>query len=155
QFSSSYFSRNKHYKTEMSESYDANAVKTFPDHVSFYQHRSKADLVSFLTSSTVQKRFSLKDDLSQSVSVTQELDNVCGRLLDKGFEVIVVDCTPHFLKEFGLHAVKVLIPGLQPLNAGHRNRTLGGRRVFTVARLMGLADRDKAIDDLNPWPHPF
>jgi hypothetical protein len=51
--------------------------------------------------------------------------------------------------------VKVLVPGLQALNAGHRYRVLGGRRVLEAPRRMGLGDRDRTLSELNPWPHPF
>jgi ribosomal protein S12 methylthiotransferase accessory factor len=155
QFSYTYFTHQRHHKNERSGGYDTNGVTTFADHLSFYQDRNKNDLVSFLTAGTAGKSFPLWENLAESVSVTDELDTVHRRLLEKGYEVIVVDCTTQFLKELGLYAVKVLIPGLQALNANHLHRALGGRRPFTVARLMGFADRDRTIADLSPWPHPF
>ena len=43
------------------------------------------------------------------------------------------------IRDLGLHVVKVLIPGLQPLHAGYRYAALGGERLYQVPRLMGLA----------------
>ena len=50
------------------------------------------------------------------------------------------------LAQLGLHAVKVIIPGLQPLNAGHQRRVLGGRRLYQMPVGLGLSAREK----LNP-----
>ena len=60
-----------------------------------------------------------------------------------------------FLEELGLHAVKVLVPGLQPLHAGYRFRVRGGERLYQLPQRMGLAERLMTGGDLNPWPHPF
>jgi ribosomal protein S12 methylthiotransferase accessory factor len=90
-----------------------------------------------------------------SLTVEEELQAVLARLGQRGYQVIVVDCTVPLLRELSLYAVKVLIPGLQPLNAGHRYAVLGGRRVYEAPRLMGLAQRDRRLAELNPWPHPF
>jgi hypothetical protein len=54
-----------------------------------------------------------------------------------------------------LHAVKVLIPGSQQLNAQHRLRALGGERLLRVPERMGLDAPLRPAEDLNPWPHPF
>ena len=56
---------------------------------------------------------------------------------------------------FRSYAVKVIIPGLQPLSAGHRFRVHGGRRLFEAPLAMGMTDRQLTMRDLNPWPHPF
>jgi ribosomal protein S12 methylthiotransferase accessory factor len=155
QFSYSYLSCQVHHKNAISDCMDPNSVMTFADHLSFYQHRSKAHLVSFLTSSHTRKPISCCQHSIGDLSVADELNIVLQRLSGAGYQVIVVDCTPQFLRDLGLHAVKVLIPGLHPLNVSHRHRVLSGRRLFSAARLMGLADADKTMQELNPWPHPF
>ena len=76
-------------------------------------------------------------------------------LAKRDYEVIVINCTHPFLEELGLHAVKVLVPGLQPLHAGYRFRVLGGERLYQLPRRLGLADRPMTAGDINPWPHPF
>src|SRR5262249_37520778 len=58
QFSYSYLSRQVHHKNAMSDCMEPNSVMTFTDHLSFYQHRSKAHLLSFLTSSRTRKPIS-------------------------------------------------------------------------------------------------
>jgi ribosomal protein S12 methylthiotransferase accessory factor len=80
---------------------------------------------------------------------------VVERLSRCGYQVIVVNCSVPMVRDLGLHVVKVLIPGLQPLHAGHHYAALGGERLYQVPRLMGLAPSDRCRGELNPWPHPF
>lgn len=79
----------------------------------------------------------------------------CVSLLDKaGLEVIVVDLTTPDIKEVGLHVVRVIVPGAHPLSIGHKSRCLGGRRLYSVPKKLGM---EKSITemDLNPAPHPL
>jgi ribosomal protein S12 methylthiotransferase accessory factor len=155
QFLHPYLADPGHFQSGLTRSTDPNAVKTFPDHLSFYQHRDKHRLASFLTASPIERPFGSGPFVPQLLPIRQELDQVLDRLARRGYEVIVVDCTPPFLRALGLYAVRVVIPGLQPLQAGHRYRVLGGSRVCQARRLLGLEDRTVSVADLNPWPHPF
>ena len=76
-------------------------------------------------------------------------------LARRGHDIIVVDCTVPMLEDLGLHVVKVAVPGLQPLNAGHHRRVLGGRRLYRAPLAMGVRAAESTFAELNPWPHPF
>jgi thiazole/oxazole-forming peptide maturase SagD family component len=144
------------YRTAVTRAQDPSRVVTMADHVCFYQSRRKIEHAAFLTSSTEERPFgalALPDDEPRAAET--ELRRLVNRLHQCGYDVVVVDCSAPALRQVGLHVVKVLVPGLQPLHGGHRYRVLGGRRVFEAARLMGYADRDRTPEELNPWPHPY
>jgi len=155
QFCQPYFLNEHAYRTAATPSMDANLVVEFPDHLGFYQAREKHAEVALLTGAPERRAFGDGPYGPPGLGVRQAIDELVFRLGRSGHEVIVVNCTVPLLRGLGLCAVKVLIPGLQALNAGHRYRVLGGRRVLEAPRRMGLADRDRTLSELNPWPHPF
>ena len=69
--------------------------------------------------------------------------------------MISVDLTTPWLRSLGLCAVRVVVPGLQPIHFGRGNAVLGGARLYQAPRRMGRRDRDTTPEELNPWPHPF
>ncbi|MFJ5937627.1 TOMM precursor leader peptide-binding protein [Streptomyces sp. NPDC093071] len=73
-----------------------------------------------------------------------------------GFDVVVVDQTAPEQRALGLHTVKVLVPGLLPLDFGWtRQRARHMPRTRTALREAGLRPDDLTATDLNPGPHPF
>jgi ribosomal protein S12 methylthiotransferase accessory factor len=74
----------------------------------------------------------------------------------RGFDVVVVDQTAAEQRALGFHTVKVLVPGLIPIDFGFsRQRGPHMPRVRTALREAGLRGTDLTPDDLNPAPHPF
>jgi ribosomal protein S12 methylthiotransferase accessory factor len=155
QFAFPYLIDGTHYQTAVTASTSFDDVMDFPDHPSFYQHPDKQREMAFLDGSPRVRGFAATPSTDRDLTVRGQIAALVERLARHGHEVIVVDCTAPLLAQLGLHAVKVIIPGLQPLTAGHRFRALGGRRPFTAPLEMGMADRELTIRDLNPWPHPF
>jgi len=155
QFTYPYLIDPAHYRRPVTDSMEADDVATFPDQLAFYQRRDKHALAAFLTASPSLHAFGEGPFCAPFPDIRAEMRELAARLAKRGHEVLVVDCTTPLLKGLGLHAVKVLVPGLQPLNAGHKYRVLGGRRMLELPRLLGLATRDMTISELNPWPHPF
>ncbi|MFE5486146.1 TOMM precursor leader peptide-binding protein [Streptomyces sp. NPDC056527] len=73
-----------------------------------------------------------------------------------GFDVVVVDQTVPEQRALGLHTVKVLVPGLLPLDFGWtRQRARHMPRMRTALREAGLRPDDLTEAELNPGPHPF
>ncbi|MEU3947750.1 TOMM precursor leader peptide-binding protein [Streptomyces sp. NPDC029526] len=88
----------------------------------------------------------VRDDLLAAVEAVTEA----------GFDVVVVDQTAPEQRALGLHTVKVLVPGLLPLDFGwSRQRARHLPRMFTALREAGLRPDDLTPADLNPGPHPF
>ncbi|MGW0775975.1 TOMM precursor leader peptide-binding protein [Streptomyces sp. NPDC002835] len=73
-----------------------------------------------------------------------------------GFDVVVVDQTTPEQRALGLYTVKVLVPGLLPLDFGWtRQRARHMPRMRTALREAGLRPDDLPESGLNPGPHPF
>ncbi|WP_280671830.1 TOMM precursor leader peptide-binding protein [Kitasatospora sp. MAP12-44] len=73
-----------------------------------------------------------------------------------GFDVVVVDQTMPEQRQLGFHTASVIVPGLLPIDFGHRRqRALGMPRLRTAPREAGLRERDLRAEELNPAPHPF
>ncbi|MCB9483852.1 MAG: YcaO-like family protein [Dehalococcoidia bacterium] len=76
-----------------------------------------------------------------------------GALAAAGFEALWVDVTTPDVAEVGLHVVRSLVPGMQPLDNDHTHRYLGGHRVRDVARRFGRDIHDASA--YHAAPHPF
>jgi ribosomal protein S12 methylthiotransferase accessory factor len=70
-------------------------------------------------------------------------------------EVIVVDVTTADVEELGFKVVKVLIPGMQPVDFGVQWPHVGGRRLYEAPRRMGYQQFRTQPQELNRFPHPF
>ncbi|WP_369199785.1 TOMM precursor leader peptide-binding protein [Streptomyces sp. PU-14G] len=89
-------------------------------------------------------------DLSAAVRHCRDL------LAARGFDTIVVDQTGPEQRATGTHVVRVLVPGLLPIDFGaRRHRAPGMARARTALRSAGLRDHDLTAAELNPAPHPF
>ncbi|MEU7312830.1 TOMM precursor leader peptide-binding protein [Streptomyces sp. NPDC007083] len=77
-------------------------------------------------------------------------------LAARGFDTIVVDQTGPEQRATGTRVVRVLVPGLLPIDFGaRRHRAPGMDRARTALRSAGLRDHDLTAEGLNPAPHPF
>ncbi|WP_432163580.1 TOMM precursor leader peptide-binding protein [Streptomyces tendae] len=88
--------------------------------------------------------------------VREDLLAAVDMVTSAGFDVVVVQQTVPEQRALGLHTVKVLVPGLLPLDFGWtRQRARHMPRTRTALRAAGLRGRDLTEGDLNPGPHPF
>jgi thiazole/oxazole-forming peptide maturase SagD family component len=115
-------------------------VRNLDDHLLFHQSRSLADSRSFLRAS-MDTRLSSDMPWPLQQDPAAQLRTIVQNLTARNLELLVVDCTPTWLRE-ELTIVKAIVPGLIPLYASVVERPLA------LARLQG----DSA---LNPFPHPF
>lgn len=71
-----------------------------------------------------------------------------------GHEVLVRDLTLPVIADLGLKVVKVMVPGLRPIDfAGVRH--LGGDRLYAAPKRMGFPTAAQDPAALNQIPHPF
>lgn len=136
---------------------DFSDIWTFDRHSIFYMKRP--DLIEesfrFLHEAQVEARLSDLPDLSTG-SVLGDIEATVNELGRHGYEVVVVDLTTEDVREAGLHAVRVVVPGLQNLHGNHNWPCLAVERTYTVPRTLGWERRGwRAEDGLNPFPHPF
>ncbi len=127
-------------------------VKSLPDHLAFYQNRKTLAHLAFLSAGKLIQESTAHTNAS---STSEELQTVLQRLHARGYDVYVIDCTPPKIRDLGLHVVKAIIPGLQPLSVGHGLAPLGGHRIFEYPRLLDPTVQSSTPQTLNPWPHPF
>ncbi|UNZ15756.1 TOMM precursor leader peptide-binding protein [Streptomyces sp. 891-h] len=89
-------------------------------------------------------------DLSAAVRHCRDL------LAARGFDTVVVDQTGPEQRAVATRVVRVLVPGLLPLDFGaRRHRAPGMPRARTALRSAGLRADDLTAAELNPAPHPF
>jgi ribosomal protein S12 methylthiotransferase accessory factor len=67
----------------------------------------------------------------------------------------VVELTSPEMRELGFRVVKVLVPGLQPIDFGTQWPHLGGRRLYEAPARAGYLQSRTQPRDLNVFPHPF
>jgi ribosomal protein S12 methylthiotransferase accessory factor len=90
----------------------------------------------------------------QLTDVKDDIDYCVQLLEDNGLEVIAVDLTTPEVEELGFKVVKVLIPGMQPIDFGPQWH-LGGKRLYEVPARMGYPGAARDPRHLNLFPHPF
>ncbi|MFJ3640010.1 TOMM precursor leader peptide-binding protein [Streptomyces sp. NPDC090108] len=94
--------------------------------------------------------------LAPSPDLRDGVEACVAAVTERGFDVVVVDQTAAEQHDLGFRTVKVLVPGLIPIDFGwSRQRGPLMPRVRTALREAGLRDRDLSPADLNPAPHPF
>jgi ribosomal protein S12 methylthiotransferase accessory factor len=86
-------------------------------------------------------------------SVGQDVETCVRRLAAAGLEVLVADLTTPDVAGLGFKVVKVLIPGMHPIDFGYW-RHLGGRRLYETPARLGYRAA-YGPNDLNLFPHPF
>jgi ribosomal protein S12 methylthiotransferase accessory factor len=86
--------------------------------------------------------------------VEAALASVVEQVARSGLHPIACELTTPDVAQIGLAVVRVVVPGLHPLYMGHRNRALGGRRLYEVPSRLGHRPLRPGEPD-NPYPHPF
>jgi ribosomal protein S12 methylthiotransferase accessory factor len=84
-----------------------------------------------------------------------DLDSLVKHLAKAGFEIIYADLTTTDVEELGFKVVKVIIPGMQPLDFGTVTQHLGSNRLYESPRRMGYHIHHTHHSQLNRFPHPF
>ncbi|MER6440748.1 TOMM precursor leader peptide-binding protein [Streptomyces sp. NPDC001185] len=91
-----------------------------------------------------------------AADLREDVEACVAAVTARGFDVVVVDQTVAEQRSLGFHTVKVLVPGLIPIDFGwSRQRGPLMPRARTALREAGLRTDDLSPDGLNPAPHPF
>jgi ribosomal protein S12 methylthiotransferase accessory factor len=129
-------------------------VRSLEDHAVFAASPAHLHELDDLLAGDGRVRLSDLADRSRG-SVEDDLDFCREQLESAGSTVAYVELTMPDLEPFPVRIVRALATGLQPIHFGFGEERLGGRRLFTVPRLLGRATRDLTEADLNPCPHPL
>ena len=123
------------------------------DHLAFAAAREHCERLAFLFGSDQWRQ--LEDhDSAATGSIAGDLEQAIGRVTLTGARVLSANLTSADLAPLGLAVCRVVVPGYQPLNEGHRHRPLGGTRLFEVPQKLGHRGIPRGSTG-NPAPHPF
>jgi ribosomal protein S12 methylthiotransferase accessory factor len=119
---------------------DYSDVKTLEDHASFAGNPANLHEFDFLFNSGRSNQI---DELPDASAGDEKADLAhCIKLLRAvGCRVAYVDLTTPDVAPYGVHVVRAIATGLQPIHFGTGEERLGGRRLFETG--------------LNPCPHPL
>jgi ribosomal protein S12 methylthiotransferase accessory factor len=129
-------------------------VRTLEDHPAFLSLPERRGEFGFLWSRSEKTRLQDLPRLSAG-DVERDLEYCVGALSERGHRVVYADLTTPDVAPFGIHAVRTLATGLQPIHFGYGQERLGGRRLFELPYKLGLAAGPRTEADLNPCPHPL
>jgi len=76
-------------------------------------------------------------------------------LSSQGGDLLYCDLTLKDVGGTGLHVVRVLVPGFQPLDFGWKAHRLGGTRLYELPHRLGLTDCPTTPEQLDHTPHPL
>ena len=133
---------------------DCSDVRDFDDHVHYYADRERAKASEFLDCAEQVRDVADVSRLAGD-SVSAQTEALVELLHNRGCRAYAVDVTAPDIRAAGLYVAKVAAPQLCPLDADHRTRFLGGRRLYEAAFELGLTGRVLGREELNPHPHPF
>lgn len=142
--------------------HDFSRVRIMDDHAAFYGFPENRPLAEFLYagtgSRTVDECYS---DWNQGrppeVDLCECVQHCIGQIQAGGLnEVVVVEQTSPEQMRLGLRTVRMLVPGLMPIDFGHqRCRAATLERMYTVPTRLGLRAEPLTLDTLYCAPHPF
>ena len=129
-------------------------VQTLSDHSAFLSIPERLGEFDFLLKNGRRQRLEELPDRSQG-SAQADLDFCVRSLAQGGHRVLQAELTTPDIAGYGLHVVRMLATGLQPIHFGFGEERLGGQRLFTVSQRLGQAPGPRGEADLNPCPHPL
>lgn len=139
---------NRHFKDDYSD------VKESIDHILLWSKPDMIAKIDFLLSAPKVEELETIKNLS-SEDLLDNINTCVKTLVSKSLDVIVVDITTSDVADAGFFVVRVLIPGMQPLDIDFRHRYLGGNRLYTVPQILGYRNRGTKEKELTTYPHPF
>lgn len=139
---------------------DSSLVLQMEDHALVGAMPSAFSRMSFLLQDqplqSMQQRFARQYATPPSSDLTEDLEQLAGRILDDGYDIVIIDQTAPELQLADLRCVRVLVPGLVPMAFGYDFRRLHGvDRLYRFPKEMGYTDHVLTGAELNPYPHPF
>jgi ribosomal protein S12 methylthiotransferase accessory factor len=122
-------------------------------HLRFYCPQESKQFIEFAWASSEVRDFNQMAHRACG-DPEQELAAMVKELSAAGLEPVACDLTTPDIADLGLRVVRAVVPGMHPLFMGHRNRALGGRRLYEVPQKLGYPGLGPDRAD-NPYPHPF
>lgn len=127
-------------------------VKDFRDRVSLYAQEEMNKEFNFLRGNNT---ISYEDIFDIKCSEEEEYEVCRGILQENGLQTIVKKITTSDVSRIGFTVVKVIILGLQQIEANHNHRYLNCKRTIEVPLKLGYQDVALNSRGYNDAPHPF
>lgn len=137
---------------------DFNLTKSMTDHVLLYSLEESYEWLSFLFDSGKTADFKIQFqrwyDTEPQLNLTDELNEIIGKVLQTFDDVIVIDQTFPALKHADVNAVKVFVTGSHTVTFGNQNQRVSLSRINSARSFCDLAPLKKS--QLNTTvPHNF
>jgi ribosomal protein S12 methylthiotransferase accessory factor len=136
---------------------DPHRVATLDDHDLLYAAPGMVHAFDFLLAGSLGDIEWDRDAGGATLAgaVTDELARIADRLRSAGADLLAYDLSAPELVPLGLHTMRAIVPGFQPIDFGWKERRLGGTRLFEFPCRAGLAPRPNTVTGLNDLPHPL
>ncbi|MFH0859287.1 MAG: YcaO-like family protein, partial [Patescibacteria group bacterium] len=132
-------------------------IKDLYQHAEFYGKNKEYKAFRFLYESPYLSKIELKRyeaidiDIQTNKEKIEYLKYRCKKIKK---DLIFINLTPKSL-ESNSRIVRVIIPGLQPLNSEYNARYLGNERLHALPKQLGLRELHHKKISVNQYPHPL
>jgi len=134
---------------------DFAGVRSFEDHVTLYAYTDMREALAFLVDRAGPPPGRADWRSGAHGDPREDLRTVVAALAAAGCEALALDLTTVDVRDAGFAVIKALVPQLQPLDASHTHRFLGGTRLYEVPARLGYGPVPATTDAVNPFPHPY
>ena len=125
------------------------------DHGLFYADPHALGLLDLWLHPRRTQRAPTETQESVKTCVLATLEDCVQGLARCGLEALAVEITSPQAAAAGLHVVKVVVPGMLPIDFGNSSKHLGGRRLYEAPARMGYSQFATTPGRLNTLPHPL
>jgi ribosomal protein S12 methylthiotransferase accessory factor len=132
----------------------AEDVKSLEDHSAWVSAPERLCEFSFLIENGRIEHIEELVDYSTG-NVADDLKYCVTALQRIGCRVLYVDLSTSDVEGYGIHVVRSIAIGLQPMHFGWGEERLGGKRLFELPQKLGFASLPLTERDLNLCPHPL
>lgn len=137
---------------------DFELVSGLHDHPHLYGLPEMVRYASFLLGTAPGQRIARHpvQYLKPDADLRDDLRHCVEAVAAQGMDVVIVDHTIPAQRDYGVHSVQVIVPGLLPIDFGwHRQRALTMPRLRNALADCGYRSGPMDPADANPAPHPF
>lgn len=127
-------------------------VTSMDDHDLLYASSKSSHAFDFLTKLPLESFDWKVEDFWSSVDKLQILVDY---FHDTGEDLLYYNLTPPDMHTLGLHTVRAILPGFQPIHFGAEELRLGGNRLYELPRRLGFTATRTTPEQLNRDPHPL
>lgn len=129
-------------------------IRSFDDRMHLYAFTDQYKNFNFIWNHSREIKLSQIETMDQG-SHAANIQWGVQHLSQNDVNVLAIDLTPLDVAQCGLSVVKVMLPECSPMEGDHTLPFLGGERWRKVPVKLGLLDAPLALDQLNPYPHPY